>query len=155
MPSVQQQSCEKFKERFRGTGPCSHPCLPLKFFKHLPRETSPHDHSRCLLPDGNQAFAYFWVCLNLTKNPAQNNGNHLSSMYWCCYSLDCVSWFALTTDWPGRRVTQFPSTGHNFACSVPRLGTELPALPGCAISHNRAGKSVLRLVVMAHPYFIT
>lgn len=25
----------------------SHPCLPLKFFKQLPRETSPHKHNRC------------------------------------------------------------------------------------------------------------
>lgn len=118
---MQQQWCEKFKEHFRGSGLCSHPCLTLKFFKQLPRETSPHKHNRCLLPEHIQAFAYFWVCLNLTKSPSQNNEKHVSSMYCCCYSLDCVSCFAITTGWPGRGVTQLPSTGHNFAYSVPKL----------------------------------
>lgn len=119
---MQQEGCEKFKEHFQGSGPCSHPCLPLEFFKHLPRETSPHECNRCLLPDCNQAFAYFWVCLNLTKNPSQNNEKHLNSMYRCCYNLDCVSsCFAITTGWSERRVTQIPSADHNFACSVPKL----------------------------------
>lgn len=35
-------------------------------------------------------------------------------MYRCCYNLDCVSCFAITADWPWRRVIWLPSTGHNF-----------------------------------------